>query len=87
MASAITPEKVLDDIKSTLDQHYEKALAAASPEQSYYHKSEYVEISANRSEGADKPVTTFLMPARGHRVIKEGYEDVHYPMYYVLVKS
>ncbi len=84
---AITPEKILDDMEQTLDEHYEKGLAVASPEHGYHHESEYVEISANRSRGADKPVTTFLMPARGHRVVKEGYDGVYYPTYYVLVNS
>lgn len=83
----ITPEKILDDIKSTLDEHYDKGLAAASPEDSYNHKSEYVAISAHRSEGHDKPVKTFLTPARNYGVIKEGYDGVYYPTYQVLVKS
>lgn len=80
---AITLEKILEEIRQALNQHYDKGLAAASPEDSYHYKSEYVQISAHRSEGRDKPVTTFLMPARGHRVIKEGYDGVYYPTYYV----
>ncbi len=79
----ITREKILEDTKSTLDQHYDKGLAEASPQDSYYHKSEYVAISAHRSEGRDKPVKTFLRPARNYGVIKEGYRGVYYPMYYV----
>lgn len=79
----ITPEKILDDIKSTLDQHYNKGLVTASPEHSYNHKSEHVHISAHRSKGPDKPVTTFLTPARSHGATKEGYEGVYYPTYYV----
>ncbi len=79
----ITPEKILEDIKKTLDEHYDKGLTTASPENSYYYKSEYVEISAHRSEGADKTVKAFLMPSRGYGVVKEGYRGVYYPMYYV----
>ncbi len=80
---AITPEKILDDIKSTLDQHFERGLAVASPGDSYNHQSEYVQISAHRSAGPDKHTTTFLTPARRYGVIKEGYEGVYYPTYYV----
>ncbi len=39
--------------------------------------------SAHRSGGPDKPATAFLRPARNCGVIKEGYEGVYYPMYYV----
>jgi hypothetical protein len=83
---AITPEKILADINSTLDQHYDKALDTVSPQHGYHHKSEYVEISAHKSEVTNQAVTTYAMPARGHRVVKEGYEDVYYPMYHVRVK-
>ncbi len=82
--SAITPEKILDDTTQTLDQHYERGLAAATPEHSYDHQSEYVHFSAHRSESADKPAKTFLRPARLYGVIKEGYDGVFYPTYQVL---
>lgn len=80
---AITPEKILNDIKSTLNQHYEKGLDSASPEHSYNHKSEYVAVSAHRARGPHSPVRTFLTPARSYRAIKEDYEGVYYPTYYV----
>ncbi len=57
-------------MRQTLDHDYDKGLAAASPENSYYYKSEYVEISAHRSEGRDKPVTTSLEPARAFGLAK-----------------
>ncbi len=79
----MTLEKILDETKQILDYHYDKGLATATPGKGYYHKSEYVELSAHKPEGRDKPVTTVLMPARGHRVVKEGYEGVYYPTYYV----
>ncbi len=81
---AITRQKILGDIKSTLDEHYDKGLAAASLESSYNHQSEYVHISAHRSEGLDKPAKTFIRPARHYGVIKEGYEGVYYPTYLIL---
>jgi len=81
----ITPEKILVDIEQTLNQHYDKGLAAASLERSYNYKSEYVQISANKARGPDKQVTTFLTPARSCRAIREGYEGVYYPTYYVEV--
>ncbi len=80
----ITPERILDDIKQILDRHYDEGLATASPEDSYDYRSEYVHISAHRSEGQDKPAKTFLRPARHYGVIKEGYEGVYYPTYLVL---
>jgi hypothetical protein len=83
----LTPEKIIDDIRQTLEQHYDKGLASASPEDSYYYKSEYVAISAHRSEGLDEPVKTFLTPARDYGVVMEGYEGVYYPMYYVIRNS
>jgi hypothetical protein len=83
----ITPEKILEDTRSTLGHHYDKGLAEATLERGYHYKSQYVEISANKSEGPDKSVTTFLMPARGYGIVKEGYEGVHYPMYYVLTRD
>jgi hypothetical protein len=83
----ITPEKILEDIKRTLDDHYDKGLASASPEDSYYHKSDYVAISAHKSESIDKSVDVFLTPARLHGVIRDGYEGVYYPRYHVLVNS
>lgn len=82
----ITPDRILDDIKRTLDQHYDKAVASASPEHSYNYKSEYVDISAYRSAGADGPAKTFLTPSRRRSAIRERYEEVFYPTYYVLAK-
>ena len=79
----ITPEKILDDITQTLAQHYDKGLASANPEHSYIFKSRYVVVSAHRTPGPEKLVTTFLKPARGYGVVKEGYAGVHFPMYYV----
>ena len=79
----ITPEKILDDIAQTLAQHYDKGIASANSEHSYIFKSKYVEVSAHRVPGSEKLVTTFLTPARGYGVVKEGYAGVHFPMYYV----
>jgi len=79
----VTFEKILNDTKETLTQHYENGLSRANPEHGYHFKSKYVELSANTSPGSAKAVTTILMPARGHRVVKEGYAGVYYPMYYV----
>jgi hypothetical protein len=84
MASAITPEKILNDMTSTLDEHHRKGLAEASPEKSYSHQSDYVHVSVLKSDGVDKPAKTFIRPARLYGVIKEGYEGVHYPTYLVL---
>jgi hypothetical protein len=80
---AISPEKILEDINSTLDQHYDKGLAVASPQQNYNYKSEYVQISTSRSDDMDKPEETSLQPARSYSVIKEGYEGIYYPTYFV----
>jgi hypothetical protein len=84
MASAITPEKILNDKTSTLDEHYRKGLVEASPENSYTHPSDYVHVSVLKSDGLKKPAKTFIRPARLYGVIKEGYEGVHYPTYLVL---
>jgi hypothetical protein len=79
----ITLEKILDDIKEALSQHYENGLAKASTEHGYHFKSKYVELSANKVPRSKEAVTTILMPARGHSVVKEGYAGVYFPMYYV----
>ena len=79
----ITPDKVLDDIKQTLAQHYDKGLASANSEHGYNFKSEYIAISAHQASGPEKFVTTFLNPARGYPVVREGYREVFYPSYYV----
>jgi len=79
----ISTEKILEDIKSTLSQHYAKGIAAAGPESGYYYKSQYVEMSAHKSEASNELVTTFLAPSRGRRLIDEGYEGVYYPTYYL----
>lgn len=79
----ITPEKILDDIRQTLDEHYGTGIAVASPQESYNYKSKYVKTSAHRQKGADMPVVTFMTPARGYRPIKEGYEGALYPSYHV----
>jgi hypothetical protein len=79
----ISPEKILEDIKSTLSRHHAKGIAAAGPEGGYYYKSQYVEMSAHKSEAAIEFVETFLEPSRGRRLIKEGYQGVYYPTYYV----
>ncbi len=79
----ITPETILDDINSTLDQHYEKGLAIANLGESYDYQSVFVHFSAHKSDGPDEPAKTFLRPARNHVVLKDGYEGVYYPMYYV----
>jgi hypothetical protein len=79
----VTFEKVLDDAKETVIQHYENGLAVANTEYSYHFNGNYVEISAHEVPKSDKAVTTFLTPARGRSVVKEGYAGVYYPMFYV----
>ena len=83
----ITSQKIADDVRRTLDEHYDKGLAEASPRDGYDYQSEYAHFSAHKSEGAVKPAKTFLTPARHYGVIKEGYEGVHYPTYHVLMNS
>ncbi len=82
----ITTHKILDDITLTLDQHYEKGITESSPQHSYLHGSEYVKLSIHRTREVG-PASAFLAPARGHRVLKEGYEGVYFPSYYVEVQS
>lgn len=80
---AITPEKILLDIKRTLERHYDKGFAAATPDGSYNYSSEFVRLSTHRLRNSGERVTTFLKPARSYGVLKEGYEGVYYPTYYV----
>jgi hypothetical protein len=83
----ITPQTILEDIRSTLDWHYSRGVAPANPEGSYHFKSQYVEISAHKSEASNELVETFVEPSRGRRLIKEGYQGVYYPTYYVEIES
>jgi hypothetical protein len=82
----ITSEKVLDNIRQTLDEHYNEGVGAASPEHSYHYKAKYVKISAHQQKGEDMPVTSFLAPARGYAAIPRYYEGALYPRYYVYNK-
>jgi len=82
----VTRKRILDDIEQTLDKHCGKAQERAKTEQAYLHKSEYVELLANRS-GHDGPVTTVMTPARGHGAVKKGYADVLFPTYWVLIRN
>ncbi len=79
----ITSEKILEDIKWTLDGHYDKGIAVARPNAGYDYKSKYVHISTYREKGLNGPVATLLMPARGYGAVKEGYRAIYYPWYYV----
>jgi len=79
----ITLDKILSDIKITLDQHYDRGMIEATSERSYIHTSEFVRLMIQRSSGPSDPATVILCPARGHGVIREGYEGVFYPTYYV----
>jgi len=80
---ATTPQKILEDIRSTLDRHYEKGLALTSPEHSYNHRSNFVSISAHRSSGKDKRAEFFITPSGGRGIVRDGYQEVYYPTYYV----
>jgi len=79
----ITFDKILSDIKITLDQHYDRGMIEATSERTYIHTSEFVRLMIQRSSGPSDPATVILCPARGHGVIREGYEGVFYPTYYV----
>jgi hypothetical protein len=74
---AMTPQKILEDIVSTLDQHYDKGLAAVSPEHSYNHQSECVSISAHKSDGHDRRALFFLTPVIGYLRLRDGYQGVY----------
>ncbi len=81
---SITTDKILRDIKNTLDRHYDRGMTEATPERSYIHTSEFVRliIDCLSSRQGDFSTVT-LSPARGYGVIREGYEGVFYPTYYV----
>ncbi|TLY12267.1 MAG: hypothetical protein E6K86_11715 [Thaumarchaeota archaeon] len=79
----ITLDKILCDTRITLDQHYDRGMTEATSERTYIHTSEFVRLMIQRSSGPSDPATVILCPARGHGVIREGYEGVFYPTYYV----
>lgn len=81
-----TFDKILHDTRMTPEQHYERGMTDAGPKRGYLHKPEYVKLSIHRAKEAE-PATAFLTPAKGYSIIKDGYEDVYFPSYYVEVAN
>src|SRR5437667_5121241 len=79
----ITLDKILGDMKITLDQHYDRGVTEATPERTYIHTSECVRLMIQRSSGPSDPATVILCPARGHGAIRAGYGSAFYPTDYV----
>ena len=81
---SVTFDKILRDVKNTLDRHYDRGMTEATPERSYIHTSEFVRLIIDRfSSTPGDSSTVTLSPARGYGVVRQGYEGVFYPIYYV----
>ncbi len=80
----ITTDKILSDIKITLDQHYDRGMTESTPERSYIHTSEFIRLIIDCLPSApSNSSNVILSPSRGYGVIREGYKGVFYPTYYV----